>query len=201
MMPRMTRRRFTGTLIGAGAGLALAAPAAALTEGQARGLVEGLVGEINAVIASGRSESAMIAEFERIFRRYADTAYVAAYALGADGRSASDAQKRAFSDVFIGYVARKYGKRFREFMGGRLEVQGVRPARNYFEVPTTAILRGQAPFDVTFHVSDRTGRNLFFNMYVEGINMLLTEREEIGAMLDRRRGDIDAMIADLKRAG
>jgi len=27
--------------------------------------------------------------------------------------------------------------------------------------------------------------------------MLLTERAEIGAMLDRRRGDIDALIAEL----
>ena len=31
--------------------------------------------------------------------------------------------------------------------------------------------------------------------------MLLTEREEIGAMLDRRKGNIDKMIADLKKAG
>jgi phospholipid transport system substrate-binding protein len=29
--------------------------------------------------------------------------------------------------------------------------------------------------------------------------MLATERTEIGAMLDRRRGDINALIEDLKR--
>jgi phospholipid transport system substrate-binding protein len=29
----------------------------------------------------------------------------------------------------------------------------------------------------------------------------LSERTEIGAMLDRRRGNIDAMIADLQKAG
>ena len=38
-------------------------------------------------------------------------------------------------------------------------------------------------------------------MFIEGINMLLTERTEIGAMLDRRGGNIDAMIADLRKAG
>jgi len=31
--------------------------------------------------------------------------------------------------------------------------------------------------------------------------MLLTERTEIGSMLDKRRGDIDALVADLKNAG
>ena len=30
--------------------------------------------------------------------------------------------------------------------------------------------------------------------------MLLTEREEVGAMLDRRRGDINALIQDLRSA-
>jgi phospholipid transport system substrate-binding protein len=54
---------------------------------------------------------------------------------------------------------------------------------------------------VRWHVSDRSGRQLFFNMIIEGVNMLATERTEIGAMLDRRRGDLEAMIADLRRAG
>jgi phospholipid transport system substrate-binding protein len=58
-------------------------------------------------------------------------------------------------------------------------------------------LRGEAPFDVTFLISDRSGSDKFFNMFIEGVNMLLTERAEIGAMLDRRRGDIDALIAEL----
>ena len=121
--------------------------------------------------------------------------------MGNDGRRASSAPKRAFSDAFIGYISRKYGKRFREFIGGRLEVQDVRGVQNYYEVRTIAYLRAEAPFEVAFHVSDRTGTDLFFNMFIEGINMLLSERTEVGALLDRNRGDLDAMIADLRRAG
>ena len=49
-------------------------------------------------------------------------------------------------------------------------------------------------------VSDNAGRDLFFNMKIEGVNLLLTERTEIGAMIDRRGGDIDAMIQDLRSA-
>lgn len=175
--------------------------ALALNDTQARRLVDGLVGEINIVIDSGKSEAAMYGEFERIFRKYADLSYIAAYAMGVDGRRASATQKKAFTNAFTGYISRKYGKRFREFIGGRLEVQGVKEVKSFFQVRTIAHLRGEAPFEVDFHVSDRTGKDLFFNMYIEGINMLLTEREEIGAMLDRRRGDIDEMIADLKTAG
>jgi len=170
----------------------------ALNEAQAEQLITSLVGDINGVIASGKSENAMIRDFERIFARYSDTSYISAYAMGPDGRRASAAQKRAFSDAFQSYIAQKYGRRFREFIGGRLEVKAVRQVKRWYEVDTTAFLQGQSPFNVTFHVSNRSGRNLFFNMFIEGVNLLLTERTEIGSLLDQNRGDIDAMINDLR---
>lgn len=183
-----------------GLGASLAAPAAfALTEASASKLITTLVNDINKVIEAGKGDSAMFRDFERIFARYSDTSYISAYAMGADGRRASKAQKRAFSKAFQTYIARKYGRRFREFEGGRLEVNGVKQVKSWFEVSTTAFLRGESPFEVTFHVSNRSGKDLFFNMYIEGINLLLTERTEIGALLDKNRGNIDAMIDDLRK--
>lgn len=195
----MERRHFIAAA--AAAATLPALPAFAINEAGATKLVNRLVGDINSVIASGKGESAMIRDFERIFARYSDTSYISAYAMGVDGRRASNGQKRAFSKAFQGYIARKYGKRFREFVGGRLEVKGVKSVKNWYEVSTTAFLRGEAPFNVTFLVSDRSGKDLFFNMYIEGINLLLTERTEVGALLDRSGGNIDAMISDLARAG
>ena len=197
----MDRRMFVATSGAALLTTAVPTGAVALDNAQARSLVDALVGEINAVIDSGKSEKAMYGAFERIFKSYGDTSYIAAYAMGVDGRRASASQKKAFSKAFTGYISRKYGARFREFIGGRLEVQGVKKVKSFYRVRTIAHLKGEAPFEVDFHVSDRSGKNLFFNMYIEGINMLLTEREEIGAMLDRRKGNIDAMIADLKNTG
>ncbi|GGX58459.1 ABC transporter [Tateyamaria omphalii] len=196
----MYRRHFIAAATSAATVLP-ALPAFALTEASAERLINSLVGDINGVIASGKGESAMFRDFERIFAKYSDTSYIAAYAMGVDGRSASNGQKRAFSKAFQGYISRKYGRRFREFIGGRLEVKGVRKVKNWFEVETTAFLRGESPFAVTFHVSDRSGRDLFFNMFIEGVNLLLTERTEIGALIDRNGGNIDAMISDLGKLG
>ncbi|MCH2094997.1 MAG: ABC transporter substrate-binding protein [Rhodobacteraceae bacterium] len=201
MHQMFTRRAFVTSGIGTSLVLGMPGPAAALNTAQARSLIDRMVNEVNAVIDSGKAEQAMYVDFERIFRKYSDTSYVAAYAMGVDGRRATGAQKRAFSDAFITYIARKYGAQFRKFIGGRLEVVQARKVKNFFEVEATAFLRGQSPFEVSFHVSDRSGKDLFFNMFIEGINMLLTERTEVGAMLDKRRGNIDAMIADLKKAG
>ena len=201
MQSDFSRRSFVLTGVAAGAAAVLPLPALALSDAQAKTLVDALVADINKVIASGKSEKAMYADFERIFNRYADVPTIARYALGADARSASSAQLSRFTAEFTRYISVKYGKRFREFIGGQIEVQGAKPVKTFIEVKTLAKLRGQAPFDVTFLVSDKAGKPLFFNMFIEGINMLLTERTEIGAMLDRRKGNLDALIEDLKAAG
>ena len=196
----VTRRSLLG---GIAAGTVIAAaggPAFALTTDQARTLVDKLVGEINAVINSGKSESRMFGDFERIFAKYADVPVIARYALGVDARSASASQLSAFTKAFQTYISHKYGRRFREFIGGKIIVENARPLKSYYEVKTTAHLQGQAPFEVVFHVSDKSGRDLFFNIFIEGVNMLLTEREEIGAMLDKRKGNLDQLIADLRAA-
>ncbi len=195
------RRSFMATaLAGLGASL-LPLPALALSEASATKLVDSVVADINRVIASGKSESAMIRDFEKIFVKYADVPIMARYALGADARSASKSQLNQFTKAFQGYIARKYGKRFREFIGGRIEVKSARPIKAGYEVKTIAYLRGESPFDVTFLVSGKSGKDKFFNMFVEGVNMLLTERTEIGAMLDQRGGNLDKLIADLPNAG
>ncbi|MDK3016652.1 MlaC/ttg2D family ABC transporter substrate-binding protein [Pseudodonghicola flavimaris] len=196
-----SRRHLIATAGAVLASVTLPKSALALSETKAKSMVDQLVGQINRVIDSGKSESAMYRDFEGIFRSYADTSYIAAYALGVDGRRATSSQKRAFTEAFTGYIARKYGKRFREFIGGRLEVEDVRQIKNFLEVRTTAYLRGESPFEVAFHVSDRTGKELFFNIYIEGVNMLLTERTEIGSLLDKRKGNIDQLISDLKTIG
>ena len=170
----------------------------AMSANSAKSLVDAIVADINKVIAQPSSEAQKIAQFEKIFVRYSDVPTIARYALGADARRASSGQMNAFTKAFQIYVSRKYGKRFREFIGGKIEVQQARKVKSFFEVKTVARLRGESPFEVTFLVSDRSGRDKFFNIFIEGVNMLLTERTEIGAMLDKRRGDIDALIRDLE---
>jgi len=194
----ITRRGFGIGLVGGAASLALPLPALALTVEQASALVGKAIADVNTSINSGKSASAMYDDFERIFARYADVPVIARSALGPAARSASPAQLAAFTKAYQRYVSRKYGARFRDFIGGQIEVTGARPVKSYFEVISVAKLRGQEPFDLRWHVSDKSGKNLFFNLIIEGVNMLASERTEIGAMLDKRKGNLDALITDLK---
>ncbi|MFN4156818.1 MAG: phospholipid-binding protein MlaC [Gemmobacter sp.] len=196
----LSRRMLLTVGAAAAAVAALPGGALALDVGTARSLIDRAVGDVNSTINSGKSESAMFADFERIFVRYADVPTIARSTLGPAARSATPAQMQAFTAAFQGYISRKYGRRFREFIGGQIEVTGAKPIKTYFEVTSLARLRGQSPFDLRWHVSERGGKQMFFNIIIEGVNMLAAERTEIGAMLDRRRGDIAALVEDLKRA-
>lgn len=198
-MVSLSRRTFLGAGVAAAAALT-SLPAQALTTDQAKDLVNTAVGEINAIIASGKPDAQIFAAFEQLFARYADVSTIARSALGPAARQASPAEMKAFTAAYQGYIARKYGKRFREFSGGRIEVLSAKPLKSYFEVSSVAHLRNQSPFAVNWHVSDKGGRNLFFNIIIEGVNMLASERSEIGSMLNKRKGDINALIADLKKA-
>ena len=163
-------------------------------------LVTNLVADINAVISSGSSEAVMVKQFEEIFKLYADVPTIARYALGNDARALSKSQMEKFTKIYSVYVSHKYGRRFREFIGGKIVVQKSRPIKSFFEVETLAHLKGWEPFTVSFLVSNRSGKLLFFNMFIEGINMLLSERTEIGAMLDKRRGDMQRVMEDLQNS-
>ncbi len=192
-----SRRAFVASL----AALTLPLPAFAISGPAAEKLVENAVGDINKIIASGKSGNAMLRDFERVFDRYADVNIIALTTLGPARRSASKAEVSAFVSAFKGYFTRKYGKRFNEFVGGQIIVEGSRASKSNVEVQSTAKLRGSAPFKVTWLVSDKSGSPKIFNIIIEGVNTLTSERAEIGAMLDKRRGDIGALTADLKKLG
>jgi phospholipid transport system substrate-binding protein len=205
-MPTLTdndpsRRAVLVLLAGGAAMLAMPRAARALSTEDARALIGRAVGDVNAVISSGKSESQMLVTFEQIFAKYADVRYIAQSALGPAGRQASPAQMDGYVKAFQGYISRKYGRRFREFIGGQIEVTGAHPLKSFYEVTSIAKLKGQSPFEVDWHVFDKSGKDLFFNLIIEGVNMLAAERTEIGAMLDKAGGKIDALTAQLKKSG
>ena len=197
MTSKLNRRVFVGASC---AYFALGQAGFAMNAVHAERLVTTVVSEINKVIASGKSDGEMIRDFEKIFSAYSDVNTMARYALGRDGKKASSSEMKRFTKVFKSYIAKKYGSRFREFIGGKIEVKSSRKVKKFFEVKTNAVLKNQGDFEVIFLVSDRSGSPLFFNVFVEGLNLLLTERSEIGAILDRNKGSMDALIRDLEKS-
>jgi len=201
-MPSNVPRRAVLTLVPGAFALAVwPYGAMAMTVEEARTKIDRVVADINAIINSGKPEPAMLKDFEQILVRYADVNYIAKSALGPAGRSASAGDIAAYTKAFQGYIARKYGRRFREFIGGEIEVVDAKPLKSFYEVQTIAKLKGEPPFEVRWHVFEKGGKSQFFNLIIEGVNMLAAERTEIGAMLDQAGGSIPKLTEALRKAG
>ncbi len=198
---RLTRRGFIRTSAAATGAALLPVSAFALTETQAADLIKRVVADVLSIINSGKSEAAMLKDFEAIFRDYADVPTIARYCLGAPWRTATAAQQAAYMAAFQTYVSRKYGRQFRKFAGATVKIIKSRDAgRLGILVETSMTLQNQSPFSVEWNVSDRSGQDKFINLIVEGISMLATERTEVGSMLEAVQGNIDKLIVNLKSA-
>ena len=199
LMPNETRRGFLG-LIALGA-IAVAAPARAMGASDASATIQRAVDEVLSIVNSGASPAQMYAQFEGVFTRHADVDAIARATLGPAARQVDTRTFAAFRSAMSRYISRKYGRRFQEFIGSRIEVGAAKPLKSFWSVSSVAYLKGQSPMQVEWHLSDKSGSPRFFNLIIEGVNMIASEREEIAAMLARRKGDVDGLIADLNAIG
>jgi phospholipid transport system substrate-binding protein len=194
-VPGLNRRAVLGLILAGVAVLALPSLGQAQSTAQAQQLVQQISTEVTALVNSGRSEAQMYAEFERVLARYGDMPAVAAASLGPPWRSASASQRQAYVAAFQTYLARKYGRQFREYRNARIEVTGARDAGNAGVLVNTRVLRpGQETIAVDWQISARSGSPKAVNLIIEGVSMLANERAEIGAMLEASRGSIEGLI-------
>lgn len=161
----------------------------------------GLSTELIGLLRSGRSEAQLYADFERLLVRYADLPVVAASALGPPWRAASAAQKTTYVAAFQGYLARKYGKQFRDYQSATIAVVRARDAgRSGVLVETQVTRPGRDGFVVEWQVSERGGAPKVVNLIIEGVSMLTNERAEVGALLEAEGGSLDRLIVRMRGA-
>lgn len=198
MRSNINRREFIGGTLSAGALTLLPVNAFALSIDQASGLIQQVTSQVQGIINSGGSASQMLTQFEGIFRNYADVPRIAGTCLGAAWRTASSNEKSNYVGAFQHYISYKYGRQFRSFEGAQIDIVRSRDSGNRGVLVETVVdTRNSAPFVVEWHVIDTSNGPKFFNLIIEGISLITSEREEIGAMLAASRGDIGQLSARL----
>ena len=200
---RWTRRAVLGAFAAMGA-LALVGgggPARAAAADDAAAVVTQLSAELTRLVNSGKSETALYSAFEALLVKYGDMPAVAASVLGPPWRAASPAQKQAFVAAFQAYLARKYGKQFRDWQNASIAVTGAKDGGKAGVLVSSKVNRpGQDAVAVDWQISARSGSPKVVNLIIEGVSMLANERAEIAAMLETQKGSVDGLIGALKAA-
>lgn len=173
----------------------------ALTPQEAVTLTDTIVDEVLGYVNSDMTLAQKQAAFRQTMDRYADTSAIGRYVLGVSWRTATPAQQEAFTTAFREYIANKYGSQFNGYEGGEISIGNANDLGNRGIVVESTVRRpGSSPLVVQWQFSDRSGQPLLIDIVAEGVSLLTTERSAIANMLDRRGGDLDALIADLPTA-
>lgn len=194
---RPARRRLARLAGGLAAALALglaAQPAAALSEDEAKAHVRATVDEVLALVRGGGSGAEKADDLLAILEKRAAMPQIARFAAGSLWRDMDAGQQDRFTAAFGHYLSVVYARRFQDYSGQQVEILGARDlGRRGIEVTSSVTGGGQAPVAVTWVVSDRPGRTVLADIVIEGVSMLITQRDEVTALVGQK-GGIDGLI-------
>ncbi len=175
----------------------------ALSEDEATAHVHGTITEILALVDGPGDSASKAPRLLAIMERRAAMSQIARFAAGIAWRGMNDDQQTRFVTAFGKFISGVYAGRFQEYAGGGPQGEGfemgrvIDAGRKGMLVKTTIVTTDEAPVVVEWLVTDRPGRVVIADFVIEGVSMLITEREEIGSMLEARGGNVDKLIADL----
>lgn len=198
------RRRFL-SLVSAATGVALFAPlpAFALSQDEATSHVRATIEEVVSLVSGPGDSTAKAPQLLQIIERRAAMPQIARFAAGTAWRSMNEDQQNRYTAAFAKFMSFTYAGRFGQYSGTsnsgkQFDIVGVLDAgKKGIVIKSTIYQTGGPPVAVDWLVSDRPGRTVVADIVIEGISMLVTERENIAGMLEARGGDVEKLINDL----
>jgi phospholipid transport system substrate-binding protein len=92
-----------------------------------------------------------------------------------------------------------YAVRFNEFTGQQFKVTGSRPEGDASTLVTSQLgSDGNQPVKIDWRVAKVAGGFKITDIVVEGISMMVTQRQEFSAVIQRGGGDIEALLKPLR---
>lgn len=199
---RLQRRDFIGGAVGAFSLAAVlgfgAGTASALEPADATRFVQETVDAVVALIEAPGDDAGKADEFRKILQARAAMPQIARFAAGTAWRQMSEAEQARYVDAFVAHISRIYARRFGEYRGEELRLGAASDAgKRGIRVDSRVIRPGAQPITVEWFVTDRPGRVVISDIVIEGVSLVVTQREEVGAMLEARGGSVERLIADL----
>jgi phospholipid transport system substrate-binding protein len=193
----MTRRSVAIGLLLLGL-LWAAAPRQAAAQ-DARSFVNTLGQQAIQVLGPGVPEAQRLARFRELFAQDFYVAGIGQFVLGRYWRVATPQEQQEFLSLFQEYIVRAYSTRLAQYAGEPFRVLGARSNGGETIVSSEIVRRGGAPVQVDWYLVDASGRFLITDVYVGGISMKVTQRDEFASVIQRNGGRVGALIAQLRQ--
>jgi len=186
--------------------LALLAPAVAAradTAPDARQFINRLINKALQTLAETTTdESRREQDFRHLLRDNFDTPRIARFVLGRYWNSASEQERQHFVDIYREFIIKSYAAQFAQYRGETVKVTTSRPEGPDITVVNSEIIHpsGDPPIHVAWRVHRDSGNDYkIVDVDVEGVSMLLAQREEFATVVQRNGGTLSGLIQALQQ--
>ncbi len=171
----------------------------AATAQDARAFVSRLGTEAIQVLGPNVPEAQRLARFRQLFHNDFDVPGIGRFVLGRYWRAATSQEQQEFLQLFQEYIVRAYSTRLGQYAGEPFRVTGQRPSADE-NVVTSQIVRNDGnPVEVDWYLIGRDGQFKITDVYVGGISMKVTQRDEFASVIQRNGGRVEALLAQLRQ--
>lgn len=186
-----------GSLVPVRAALALPAPAAA------EEVVQRLVNKLWQLLAEQGGGEIDPQHLLAVLEEGTDLTLLGRLVLGRYWREASSRQRTAYLELFRRYMVHTFVQRLRQYVGddpaqpgASFEIVASRPVGNRDILVQSRVLPPNSqPLRVDWRLRERPDSPVIIDLIIEGISLLVTQRSEFAAVLERN--GVDGLLAEL----
>ncbi|MCH8182083.1 MAG: ABC transporter substrate-binding protein [Proteobacteria bacterium] len=154
---------------------------------------------IRMLVEEGVSPDKRIANFRELLLEGFDVPLIGRFVLGIHWRRASPEQRTEYTDLFEKFLVQSYAARLGQYGGESLRVKATRAGGEKDTIVSTEILqRGRPPVKVDWRVRSGDASYKVVDVIVEGISMIITQRDEFSSVIRRSGGSVEGLLARLR---
>ncbi len=177
--------------------LCLVAPRPAQAQ-DARAFVSTLGTQAIQVLGPNVPEAQRLARFRALFHDDFDVAGIGRFVLGRYWRVATAQEQQEFLRLFQEYIVRAYSARLGQYAGEPFRVTGLRPSGGESVVTSEIIASNGNPIEVDWYLIGGAGQYKITDVYVGGVSMKVTQRDEFASVI-QRTGGVSGLLAQLRQ--
>lgn len=174
---------------------------AAIDDAKAEAFIKNVTSQgIEQLVNADISQSERNARFTKLFNQDLDLDFIGKFVLGRYWRTASEAQRKEFIDVYRKLNIQTWSERFNEFKGKHFEFVGTEKSQqdDQIFVVTQVPMQEGAPASVKWRVKETGGQMRIVDIIIENVSLALTARSEYTAFVQKAPDGVDGLIKNLK---
>jgi len=153
---------------------------------------------LQVLVVDSQSEAEREDAFRGLLSEGFDLRLISRYALGRYWRRATKEQRAEYAKLFEDFIVETYVARLSEYSGETLKVVGSRPDDQDTIVHSEIVRDGRPPIRVDWRVRNGDEQLKIIDVVVEGVSMLLTQRDEFASVIQSAGGNVEGLLARLR---